>query len=205
MSRRLADTSGPARSHPALAGLLLALQCSGAISPAAGAATPLVTSPPQVRPAPGPALRSLSFNGYVVAVFNGESLRVRLMRPVRRYVTVRLVGIDAPMLRGRGRPGECGGLQARRNLRRWAPAGRRIWLRTDPTQGVYDPGRRLLAYAQVPGVSLQRVQLGSGWTRVDTSIPPFGRLGSYQALEASARARAAGAWYFCAGNFLRTG
>ena len=48
-----------------------------------------------------------------------------------RY-TVRLIGIDTPEVYGGI---ECGGRQASAHMKRIAPAGRRVLLRTDPTPG----------------------------------------------------------------------
>jgi micrococcal nuclease len=146
---------------------------------------------------------------------------VRELAGSRRYVTVRLVGIDTPETRKPGRPIECGGKAATSAALRFSftdpvdtngdglldregGTGRRVTLRTDPTQDTYDRYGRLLAYVtSSSGRSLQTALLSAGWAKVYVFERPFARLSSFRDTERRARAAGRGVWAACGGNFHR--
>jgi endonuclease YncB( thermonuclease family) len=83
----------------------------------------------------------------VIRVIDGDTIVIRPMEATRRpRYTVRLIGIDAP----ERRPKECGANLSAENARRLAPRGRRVLLKTDPTQPMFDRYDRLLAYVRLP-------------------------------------------------------
>lgn len=78
----------------------------------------------------------------IVCVIDGDTIVVRPLEETQRprYI-VRLLGIDSP----ERSPKECGANLATDNARRLAPRGRRVLLKTDPTQPLFDRFDRLLA------------------------------------------------------------
>jgi micrococcal nuclease len=134
-------------------------------------------------------------------VVDGDTIRVRAFRPIARFYTVRLIGIDTPETRRPGRPIECGGPDAAASMKRLAPNGRAVTLRTDPTQATYDRYRRLLAYVSTSAGTLQLFQLNAGWAKVYKFGRAFQRIASFYAAEARARAADRGVWALCGGNF----
>jgi endonuclease YncB( thermonuclease family) len=71
----------------------------------------------------------------VIRVIDGDTIVIRPLEATKRpRYTVRLLGIDSP----EKRPKECGANLATDNLRRLAPRGRRVLLKTDPTQPMFD-------------------------------------------------------------------
>jgi endonuclease YncB( thermonuclease family)/PKD repeat protein len=160
------------------------------------------------------APRRLRFRAYVAGVIDGDTIKVR--RGVRRY-TVRLIGIDAPETRKPGTSVECGGREATSRMfslgftrprdrnrdglyDRRGGNGRRVRVRTDPTQPRGDRDGRLLAYVASARGSFATAQLRAGWASVYVSGKPFARLASFQAAEASAREDSRGIWARCRGN-----
>lgn len=71
----------------------------------------------------------------VIRVIDGDTIVTRPLEGTKRsQYTVRLIGIDSPEFR----PKECGAQLATDNARRLAPRGRRVLLKTDPTQPMFD-------------------------------------------------------------------
>jgi micrococcal nuclease len=152
----------------------------------------------------------------ITDVVDGDTIDVRAGG---RDYRVRLIGIDTPETKKPGTQVECGGEAATSNLLRLAftaPAdsdgdglldaeggtGRRVTLRTDPTQDTFDRYRRLLAYATTPGgEDLAVGQLSAGWATVYVFERPFRRLSRFRAGEREARDRSRGVWRECGGNF----
>ena len=117
----------------------------------------------------------------ITSVVDGDTIRVRAFGAKKRFYTVRLIGIDTPETVKPGGRVECGGKQASGYLLRLAFTaprdsdgdgvldreggdGRRVVLRSDPTQDLFDRYDRLLAYVTtVGGVSLQTRMLSAGW------------------------------------------
>jgi endonuclease YncB( thermonuclease family) len=133
-------------------------------------------------------------------VIDGDTIRVRpLERTRRRRYTVRLIGIDTPEVFGGV---ECGGRRASARLKRLA-TGRRVLLRTDPTQATFDRYDRLLAYANLRGgPDLGISQLRAGWARVYVyGGRPFRRVRAYRRAQRSARRADRGVWSRCGGRF----
>jgi hypothetical protein len=94
--------------------------------------------------------RAVKLKGRVTDVVDGDTLDVRLRGG--RSERVRLIGIDTPEVYGGA---ECGGRQASAAMRRIVE-GRRVRLRTDPSQSRRDRYGRLLAYGiRRGGASLQ--------------------------------------------------
>jgi micrococcal nuclease len=139
----------------------------------------------------------------VTAAVDGDTIKVLTARG--RTLRVRLLGVDAPATSRRSTSGECGGRQARANLRRLSftrRRGRMVTLTTDPTQPRTDPKGRLLAYAKLDsGKLLQAEQLRAGWATVQISADPFERLARFRRLQRSARSAKRGVWGKCSGDF----
>src|SRR5687767_9651923 len=67
----------------------------------------------------------------IIRVIDGDTIVIRPLEATKRpRYTVRLLGIDSP----EKRPKECGANLATDNRRRLAPRGRRVLLKTGPTQ-----------------------------------------------------------------------
>jgi endonuclease YncB( thermonuclease family) len=107
--------------------------------------------------------------------------------------TVRLIGIDTPEVYGGT---ECGGAQASAYMERIA-TGRRVSVRTDPTQDTYDRYERLLAYLEAGGRDLGEAVLRAGWARVYVYDEPFRRLAAYRQAGSAARGGDRGIWGRC--------
>jgi endonuclease YncB( thermonuclease family) len=149
-----------------------------------------------------PSRRAQTIRARVTEVVDGDTLRVKpLEQTTRSTYTVRLVGIDTPETRRPETPVECGGPGASKNLERLAE-GRRVVLRTDPTQDSYD---RLLAYAtRRDGKQLQLAQLRAGWAKVYVyGGKPFRRVRAFRGAQRSAREAPRGVWGECEGDFHR--
>jgi Staphylococcal nuclease homologue len=119
------------------------------------------------------------------------------LEPTRwpRY-TVRLIGIDSPEFR----PKECGSSLATENARRLAPQGRRVLLKTDPTQPMFDRYDRLLAYVRLPsGRQLNRAQVAAGWAKVRMVGRRFQQYSEYKRYARRAKRQGRGAWGICGG------
>lgn len=122
---------------------------------------------PAPRPAPTskakPKKRAQVISARITSVADGDSIKVRAFGAKRRFYRVRLIGIDTPETKDPGRPVECGGRRADSNMRALsftAPQdtngdtlfdadggeGRRVTLRTDTSQNLFDRYGRLLAY-----------------------------------------------------------
>jgi endonuclease YncB( thermonuclease family) len=109
---------------------------------------------------------------------------------------VRLIGIDTPEVHGGT---ECGGAQASTYMERIA-TGRRVSVRTDPTQDTYDRYGRLLAYLDAAGTDLGEAVLRAGWARVYVYDQPFRRLAAYRQAGRRAHGGDRGAWSSCSGS-----
>jgi endonuclease YncB( thermonuclease family) len=154
------------------------------------------------RPQPRPRRRAQRIRARVTSVIDGDTIRVRaLERTRRRRYTVRLVGIDTPEVFGGV---ECGGRRASAHLKRLA-TGRRVLLRTDPTQDSFDRYDRLLAYVKLRGGRDAALsQLRAGWARVYVyGGRPFRRVREFRRAQRSARSARRGVWGRCGGRFHR--
>jgi micrococcal nuclease len=166
--------------------------------------------------------RAQRFNARITDVIDGDTVKVRAYGARRRHYTVRLIGIDTPETKRPGVAIECGGPQATSNMYRLAfraprdrdgdgrfddgAKGRRVVLRTDPTQDTFDRYGRLLAYVRTrAGVSLQKRQLRAGLAEVYVYRGnPFRQVGAFRRAERSARRGDRGVWDRCDGDFHRS-
>ena len=138
------------------AGTVVALAALASISLASCA-------PPQVDLAKGEAQRAR-----VRSVTDGDTLRVRLAGE-KDSTPVRLLGIDTPESRRPNTPVECGAKEASAALKRLALSkgrGRRVTLRSDPSQDDEDRYGRKLGYVGVRGrPDFSRAQVRAGWAK----------------------------------------
>jgi len=160
--------------------------------------------PPSSQPAPAPrrkVKRAKVYTARVVAVTDGDTIKVRLAG--RRAVTkVRIIGIDTPETKRPGVRVECGGPEASANMKRIAPKGSRVFLRTDPTQDTRDRYGRLLAYVGRNGRDLGRTQIAAGLAkRYVYGGKPFQRATAYKRSQTKAGAAGKGVWGYCGGDF----
>lgn len=82
-----------------------------------------------------PPRRFQTIRSKIIRVIDGDTIVIKpLERTKRSRYRVRLIGIDSP----EKRPKECGSNLATENARRLAPRGRRVLLKTDPTQPMFD-------------------------------------------------------------------
>ncbi len=111
---------------------------------------------------------------------------------------MRLIGIDTPEVYFGV---ECGGPQASAYAKRFE--GRRVRLRTDPTQATYDRYGRLLAYVDlVGGGSMNANMIRAGWANVYVyNGVPFQRVRPFRRAQAQARTAYRGVWQRCGGDF----
>ena len=154
---------------------------------------------PQLRP----VLRAQTIRARVTEVTDGDTIRVKSLEATGPAgYTVRLIGIDTPEVYGGI---ECGGRQASAHMKRIAPAGRRVLLRTDPTQATFDRYDRLLAYVKLrggPDAAISQLRAGRAMVYVYGGNP-FQRVRSFRRAQRSARQAVRGAWDTCDGNFHR--
>src|SRR5918992_2693658 len=133
--------------------------------------------------------RAQTIRSVIVRVIDGDTIVVRPLEETRRpRYTVRLLGIDSP----ERSPKECGADRASDSARRLAPRGRRVLLKTDPTQPLFDRFDRLLAYAKLRnGPQLNKAQVTRGWAKVLVVGRRFQQYGSFK--RAARRANNGGA------------
>jgi endonuclease YncB( thermonuclease family) len=138
----------------------------------------------------------------VIRVIDGDTIVIRPLEATKRpRYTVRLIGIDSPEFR----PKECGATLATENARRLAPRGRRVLLKTDPTQPMFDRFDRLLAYVRLPsGRQLNRAQIAAGWAKVLVVGRRFQQYAEYKRLARRAKRQGRGAWGICGGMHVRS-
>jgi micrococcal nuclease len=80
--------------------------------------------------------------------------------------------------------------------------GRRVTLRTDPTQALFDRYDRLLAYVTTGGTMLQTRMLSAGWARTYVyGGKPFQKVKRFRAAERRARDDDRGVYGRCRGDF----
>ena len=154
---------------------------------------------PQLRPVG----RAQTIRARVTEVTDGDTIRVKSLEATGPAgYTVRLIGIDTPEVHGGV---ECGGRQASAHMKRIASAGRRVLLRTDPTQATFDRYDRLLAYVKLrggPDAAISQLRAGRAMVYVYRA-KPFQRVRSFRRTQRSAREALRGAWDTCDGNFHR--
>ena len=139
------------------------------------------------------ALPSAAGAATITRVVDGDTVKVGAQ-------TVRLIGIDTPEVYFGV---ECGGRQASAYAKRFE--GRRVRLRTDPTQATYDRYGRLLAYVDlVGGGSMNAGMIRAGWADVYVyNGVPFQRVRPFRRAQTQARTAGRGVWRRCGGDFHR--
>jgi endonuclease YncB( thermonuclease family) len=145
--------------------------------------------------------RAQTIRSVIVRVIDGDTIVVRPLEETRRpRYTVRLLGIDSP----ERSPKECGSDLATRSARRLAPRGRRVLLKTDPTQPLFDRFDRLLAYATLRnGPQLNKAQIVAGWAKVFVVGRRFQQHASFKRAARRASRQGRGAWGLCGGMHVR--
>lgn len=153
-------------------------------------------APPPQTPPPATTSRDSSARALVEAVLDGDTLDARL--PEGQLVRVRLLGIDAPEVAGRGTPSACGADAAREQLRRLA-GGRSVVLVGDARSDRVDRFGRRLAYVEVDRADVGRRLVANGyagaWAPASAAKPT--RVTEYQRLERGARRQRLGSWATC--------
>jgi endonuclease YncB( thermonuclease family) len=145
--------------------------------------------------------RAQTIRSQVIRVIDGDTIVVRPLEATNRpRYTVRLLGIDSP----ERRPKECGADLATRSVRRLAPRGRRVVLKTDLTQPTFDRFDRLLAYVRLPsGRQLNKIQVIRGWAKVFVVGRRFQQYDSLKRAARRAKQFDRGAWGVCGGMHVR--
>jgi endonuclease YncB( thermonuclease family) len=145
-----------------------------------------------------PPRRFQTIRSQVIRVIDGDTIVVKPLEETRRpRYRVRLLGIDSP----ERSPKECGSTLAADNARELAPRGRRVLLKTDPTQPMFDRYDRLLAYVRLPsGRQLNRAQVAAGWAKVLVVGRRFKQYGEYKRYARRAKRQDRGVWGLC-GDF----
>jgi endonuclease YncB( thermonuclease family) len=164
-----------------------------------GGSEPPPPPPPPSRPPPTDRVQTI--RAVVIRVIDGDTIVVRPLEETQRpSYTVRLLGIDSP----ERSPQECGSDLAMQSARELAPRGRRVLLKTDPTQPLFDRFDRLLAYVQLSnGPQLNRAQVTRGWAKAFVVGRRSQQHGSYQRAARRAKAQDRGAWGICGGMHVR--
>jgi micrococcal nuclease len=176
---------------------------------------------PQPAPAPKqkPKPRPQEFSARITDVTDGDTIEVRAYGATRKFYDVRLIGIDTPETKKPGVSVECGGSDATSRMFDLAFSspvdsngdglydekggdGRRVTLRTDPTQDLFDRYDRLLAYVTTSGTMLQTRMLSAGWaTAYVYGGKPFQKVRRFRAAERRARENDRGVHEMCGGDF----
>src|ERR687895_1878824 len=144
--------------------------------------------------------RAQTIRSKIIRVIDGDTIVVRpLEETARPRYTVRLLGIDSP----ERSPKECGSDLASQSARRLAPRGRRVLLKTDPTQPLFDRFDRLLAYVKLRGgPQLNKAQITRGWAKVLVVGRRFQQYRSFNAAAQRGNRIGRGAWVLCGGMHI---
>jgi endonuclease YncB( thermonuclease family) len=145
--------------------------------------------------------RAQTIRAAIVRVIDGDTIVVRALEETARpRYTVRLLGIDSP----ERSPKECGSDLATRSARGLAPRGRRVLLKTDPSQPTFDRFDRLLAYVKLRGgPQLNKAQVSRGWAKVFVVGKRFQQHASFKRAARRAKRQDRGAWGLCGGMHVR--
>lgn len=139
-----------------------------------------------------------TLTGRVVRVVDGDTIKVRLDRPLRTE-TVRYIGVDTPESVKPGVPVQCFA-KAADAFNRHLVESRRVRLR--PGRERRDRYGRLLAYVYALGerpVFVNAALVRGGYARTLEISPNTDRAGLFAALERRAREAGRGLWRACEG------
>jgi len=128
----------------------------------------------------------------VIKVIDGDTITIN---QDGSPTTIRLIGIDAPES-STTRTGsvECFGVEAR-EFARTLMAGKRVTIRTDPTQDTYDRYGRLLAYIYMEdGTFVNEHLIAEGYAHEYTYRDPYEHQADFKAAESGARIQGRGLW-----------
>lgn len=156
---------------------------------------------PQAGPTPTPNRPADAQEVKVVLPADGDSLDVAPVSPGRWIsgtdpVRVRLLGIDAPELRGPDGQPECWAEAARGELVKLAPVGASLWLRGDAE--IRDRSGRYLMYAwTADGIFVNERLAANGAVRQLSIAPNIGYEARLRETVAEARADRRGLWRSC--------
>lgn len=150
-----------------------------------------------------PKKRAQRISGRILSVVDGDTIKVRAYRARKSRYTVRLIGIDTPETKRPGVGVECGGPEATASMKAMAKRGRRVILKTDPTQDTTDRFGRLLAYVYVGRRQLNVTQVSKGWSKTYVFRKRFQQYSRFKRAERIARSRDRGVWGQCGGDFHR--
>jgi micrococcal nuclease len=187
------------------------------LKPGEGGGGPTPQPAPAPKPKPKPRVQEISAR--ITDVTDGDTIKVRAYGATRKFYDVRLIGIDTPETKKPGVGVECGGREATSRMFDLAFSspvdsdrdgffdeqggdGRRVTLRTDPTQDLFDRYDRLLAYVTTSGTMLQTRMLSAGWaTTYVYGGKPFQKTKRFRAAERRARNTDRGVYGECGGDF----
>lgn len=127
----------------------------------------------------------------VLDVIDGVTLRVE-DRP-GSTTTVRLIGVDAPVLSDRGLQTNCLAAAATSTVESMV-AGRAVRLELDRAQGERDGDGRLLAYVFVENTLVNQTLLLGGYATEYSERGPYRYQARFRGAEQSARADGIGIW-----------
>jgi micrococcal nuclease len=126
-------------------------------------------------------------------VVDGDTIIVQL--PDGERERVRLIGIDTPESVDPRRPVECLGEEAAKRTQELL-AGRRVLLAFDPTQGLRDRYRRLLAYVfRDDGLFVNETLIAEGYAHEYTYATPYTYQAQFKRVQQEAREEQRGLWH----------
>jgi micrococcal nuclease len=110
-----------------------------------------------------------------------------------RATTVRLLGVDAPVLSEQGLQMNCLAASATGALRSMVE-GRVVRLERDPSQPPHDAAGASLAYVYVDGALINQIVVQGGYATEYAAIRPYRHEGRLRVAEQSARDEGLGVW-----------
>lgn len=170
--------------------------------PLAPGATPPAPAPRASPPAPAPRPSSApepdGVLAEVVRVVDGDTARVRAVA-TGEELTLRFIGLDTPETVHPGQPVGCYGPEATVEAKRLLPAGAKVRLVYDESQGLTDYYGRTLVYLHLPGgMDFAEHMIATGHGKEFTYRKRYARTDTYRAHQAAAREAGRGLWGTCA-------
>ena len=173
------------RTHRAAIALIIAT-----LTAATACANPTAAATPPHRP----AADQLDGPWNVVAVTDGDTIRVARAGTPGATISVRLLGIDSPETVDPRKPVGCYGPQASANLKQKL-AARTVDLEHGPENT--DRYGRTLAYVWLGDELVNLTLVTGGWAREFTYAQPAQHAAAIRAAQADARAAGRGLWGAC--------